>query len=88
MVDCFDEILEAISNSDIAQYKVIIKLMKDLKSGILDALRIRNCLIFLINLCFEKEYCDYTDRIGKSSKELSGEEKIQMHDLLRVEINS
>lgn len=34
MEDCFDKILEANSNSKVTQYKVIIKLMKDLQDGL------------------------------------------------------
>ena len=85
MDDCFDKILKASSNSDVTKYKVIVKLMKDLEKGISDALRVRNCLIFLINTCFEHDYGDYTDRIGKQSHDLSAEEKIQMLDLLKTE---
>jgi len=88
MDDCFDKILKASSKSDVAQYKVIIKLMKDLEDGISNTLRFRNCLIFLINLCFEQEYCDYTDRIGKHTLELSESERSQMLDVLRWEVNN
>ena len=86
MVDCFDKILKASSNSDVTQYKVIIKLIKDLEDGISNALRFRNCLVFLINLCFKQEYCDYTDRIGKQSQDLSEDERSQMLDVLKGEI--
>ena len=88
MDDCFDKILKADSISDIAKYKVIVKLMKDLEDDISNALRVRNCLIFLINLCFEKEYGDYTDRIGKQSHELSNVERFQMQEILRCEFNN
>jgi hypothetical protein len=86
MDDCFDRILKESSNSDVTQYKVIIKLMKDLEDGISNALRVRNCLILLINLCFEQKYCDYTDRIGKQSQDLSEDERTQMLDVLRWEV--
>ena len=88
MDDCFDKILKASSKSDVTQYKVIIKLIKDLEDGISNTLRFRNCLIFLINLCFEQEYCDYTDRIGKHNLELSENERTQMLDVLRWEVNN
>ncbi|MHA2008795.1 MAG: hypothetical protein ACXABO_10095 [Promethearchaeota archaeon] len=88
MDDCFDKILKASSNSDVTKYKVIIKLMKDLEDGISDALRFRNCLLFLINICFKVEYGDYTDRIGKPPQELTQEEKISFQDLLRCEFNN
>lgn len=85
MDDCFDKILKASSNSDVTKYKVIVELMKDLEKGISDALRVRNCLIFLINTCFEQDYGDYTDRIGKQPHDLSTEEKIFMLDVLKME---
>lgn len=85
MDDCFDKILKASSSSDVTQYKVIIKLIKDLEDGISNTLRFRNCLIFLINLCFEQEYCDYTDRIGKHTIDLSENERTQMLDVLKGE---
>jgi len=88
MEDCFDKILKASSNSDVVKYKVIIKLVKDLENGISDALRFRNCLLLLVNLCFKQEYCDYTDRIGRPSQELSEQEKVQMIELLKSEFNN
>jgi hypothetical protein len=85
MDDCFDKILKASSNSEVSKYKVIVKLMKDLEKGISDTLRIRNCLIFLINTCFELDYGDYTDRIGKHTQDLSVEEKLHMREVLKLE---
>jgi hypothetical protein len=88
MDDCLDKILKVNRKSDISKYKVIIQLMKDLENDISNALRVRNCLILLINLSFSQEYCDYTDRIGKSSHELSNQEKIYMRDLLKYEFHN
>lgn len=88
MDDCFDKILKVSSNSDVEKYKVIVKLMKDLEKGISDALRVRNCLIFLMNTCFEHNYGDYTDRIGKQSNDLSAEEKFQMFEVLKMEFHN
>ena len=88
MDDCFDKILKASSNSDVTKYKVIVQLMKDLEDDISNALRVRNCLIFLINLCFEKDYGDYTDRLGKHSQELSKNERFQMQEILKWEFNN
>ena len=88
MDDCFDKILEANSKNDVTKYKVIIKLMKDLENGISNALRVRNCLIFLLNLSFNEGYGDYLDRIGKQSHELSENERYDMNELLRWECNN
>ncbi len=88
MKDCFDKILEATSNSDVAKYKVIIQLIKDLEDGLSNALRFRNCLLFLLNLSFNDGYGDYLDRIGKRSQELSEDERDEMYEILRWECNN
>ena len=88
MDDCLDKILKTSRKSDVNKYRVIIQLMKDLEDDISNALRVRNCLILLINLSFSQEYCDYTDRIGKHTQELSNREKIQMRELLRWEFHN
>ena len=88
MEDCFDKILDANRKSDVMKYKVIIELMKDLEDGISNALRVRNCLIFLLNLSFNEEYGDYLDRIGKQSHDLSENERYEMNELLRWECNN
>ncbi|MFX1329061.1 MAG: hypothetical protein ACFE91_13120 [Promethearchaeota archaeon] len=85
MNDCYDKILKASSNSEVSKYKILIKLMKDLDKEISNSLRIRNCLLFLINLYFSPDNPDYTYHKGKKSRELSKEEKLQMHDLLMGE---
>ncbi len=85
MEDCFDKILEANSKSEVTKYKVIIKLMKDLEDGISNALRVRNCLLFLLNLSSNDEYGDYLDRVGKRSEELNEEDRFEMLELLRWE---
>jgi hypothetical protein len=88
MADCFDKILEANSKSEVTKYKVIIKLMKDLEDGLDNAVRIRNCLIFLLNLSSNEGYGDYLDRIGKQSQELNEDERFDMNELLRWECNN
>ncbi|MHA2181443.1 MAG: hypothetical protein ACXAAH_08475 [Promethearchaeota archaeon] len=88
MDDCFDKILEANSKSEVTKYKVIIKMMKDLEDGLSNALRIRNCLLLLLNLSSTDGYGDYLDRIGKQSHELSENERYQMVELLRRECNN
>jgi hypothetical protein len=88
MEDCFDKILEANSNSKVMQYKVIIKLMKDLEDGLSNALRVRNCLLFLLNLSFNEGYGDYLDTRGKKPKELTENERFEMYELLRWECNN
>lgn len=88
MEDCFDKILKASTNSEVTKYKVLIKLMKDLEKEISDALRVKNCLLFLINLCFNPAHPDFAYNRGKKSTQLSEAEKCEMHDLLRGEFNN
>jgi len=88
MEDCFDKILKASTNSEVSKYKILIELMKDLENEISNALRVRNCLLFLINLCFKQDYPDYIHNIGKKAKKLSEVEKCEMRELLRAEFNN
>jgi len=88
MDDCFDKILEANSNSEVAKYKVIIELMKDLEDELTNALRVRNCLLLLLNLSLNEGYGDYFDTRGKKPKELTENEKFNMYELLRGELNN
>jgi len=88
MEDCFDKILKASTNSEVSKYKILIELMKDLEDEISNALRVRNCLLFLINLCFEQEYPDYVHNKGKKPNKLSEVERSEMQELLRAEFNN
>jgi len=88
MEDCFDKILKASTNSEVSKYKILIELMKDLEDEISNALRVRNCLLFLINLCFEREYPDYVHSKGKKPNKLSEVERSEMQELLRAEFNN
>ncbi len=88
MKDCFDKILEENSKGDVGKYKVILKLMKDLENGLTNALRVRNCLLFLLNVTSNDGYGDYLDRIGKRPQELGENERDEMYELLRWECNN
>ncbi|MFX0105902.1 MAG: hypothetical protein ACFE75_10455 [Candidatus Hodarchaeota archaeon] len=88
MTDCFDKILDIYTNSEVKRYKALIKLMKDLDKEISNALRVRNCLILLVNLCFNPESPDYAYNKGKSPQELSEQEKFEMLELLRFEFKN
>jgi len=88
MDDCFDKILKIYDNNETMKYKLLIEIMKDLDKEISNTLRIRNCLIFLINLCFNPKYPDYLDSKGKRPRELSEEEKLNMYDILKCEFNN
>ena len=75
-------------NSEVKRYQALINLMKDLDKEISNAIRVRNCLILLVNLCFNPESPDYAYNKGKASRELSQQERHQMQELLRCEINN
>ena len=88
MTDCFDKILEIYENSEVKRYTALINLMKQLDKEISNAIRVRNCLILLVNLCFNPEAPDYTYNKGKSPHELSEQERNQMQDLIKSEVNN
>ncbi len=88
MEDCFDKILDIYTNSEVKRYKALIKLMKNLDKEISNAIRVRNCLILLVNLCFNPESPDYTYNKGKKPQELSEQERFEMQELLRCEFNN
>ena len=62
--------------------------MKDLDKEISNAIHVRNCLILLVNLCFNPESPDFSYNRGKSPSELSQDERFEMQELLRCEINN
>ena len=86
MVDCFDKILEIYENSEVKKYKALINLMKDLDKEISNAIRVRNCLLLLVNLCFNPESPDFSYNRGKSPHELSKDEISVMHEILKFEL--
>ena len=88
MADCLDEILEICENSEVKQYNALIKLMESLDRDISNAMRVRNCLILLINLCFNPDSPDYAYNKGKNSPDLSSQEKNEMYELLKCELNN
>ncbi len=88
MADCVDKILEICENSEIKRYQALIKLMQELDKDISNAIRVRNCLILLVNLCFNPEAPDYSYNKGKSTHDLSEHEKFEMNELLKCELNN
>ena len=88
MDDCFDKILEAESKNEVTKYKVIIEIMKNLEDGLSNAVRVRNCLLFLLNLSLNDGFGDYLDRVGKRSQELNKNERSELYELLSWECNN
>jgi len=87
MEDCFDRILAVYDNGKSSQYKALIKLMNNFKNDS-NVFKVKNCLIFLINLCFDVEFSDYMDNLGKSFEDLSESERNQAFELLQAEFNN
>ncbi|MFX1315158.1 MAG: hypothetical protein ACFE9T_04795 [Promethearchaeota archaeon] len=88
MADCIKKILEIHNNSEIAKYFILIKLMRDLKEDLSSTVRIRDCLLLLINLCFNNAGPDNFNNKGKLIHQLTKEEKNYMCQLLKSEFNS
>ena len=65
----------------------IRELMEGLKDKD-DYLKVKNCMLLVLNLFFDHESPDNLNRKGKSSKSLSTTEKKLMHDSLRKELYS
>ncbi len=98
MKDCLDILLDFYANGPIKEsdeQKVwignyIINLMKDLEQKIPDVnnryIAVKNCLILLINLFFGIEYPDRFHVKGKSSNELTTNEKEQLLRMLKREM--
>lgn len=85
--DCFDKILANYNIGKEFKYLILIKLMLNLKNQS-NVFHTRNCLILLINLCFNIEFADYLDHLGKSAEEFSEIEKAQVNELLQGEVSN
>ncbi|MFW9828664.1 MAG: hypothetical protein ACFFEY_13815 [Candidatus Thorarchaeota archaeon] len=88
MADCLDKILDIYENSEVKRYEILISLMKDLDKELSNTIRVRNCLLLLINLFFNPDSPDYAYNKGKSPPELSQNEKHEMLELLRCEFHN
>ncbi len=100
-MDCIDQILtyycrsndidsEEKQQSQIVKlwsFDAVTRLMEDLNSE-KDKLRVKNCLILIINLFFDLKSPDILCNKGKSSKDLSNTERNLMNDHLKLEINN
>ena len=88
-MDCYDAILKnyeaqlEIEKSRVWIGKILIKLMDDFTQDTSDQLRIRNCLILLVNLFFNVNGPDHYHKKGKGIADLSKEEKAQFDEMLK-----
>jgi len=97
-MDCINQILSFYNdtaskeNQDSQEVKIwsfntLRRLMETLNSEE-DHLRVKNCLLLILNLFFDLDSPDNFSNKGKSSKELSNAERRQMCDLLKMELNN
>ncbi len=97
-MDCINQILSFYNdtaskeNQDSQEVKIwslntLRRLMETLNSEE-DHLRVKNCLLLVLNLFFGFDSPDNISNKGKSSKELSNTERRQMYDLLKMELNN
>lgn len=99
--DCFDQILKFYRDiKDKEQFgeinqekwllnsKYLVKLMKHLDKSVDNYERVKNCLLFLMNLCFDIDQPDHYHTKGKSPKELSEQEKQNYKGLLKTECST
>ncbi|MFX0071341.1 MAG: hypothetical protein ACFFAO_09650 [Candidatus Hermodarchaeota archaeon] len=95
-MDCLEEILDYYEKQIIHKSKkvktwinsILINLMKDLEeenSNFRSNLKIRNCLILLMNLFFDIEYPKHFYADSKSIFELSNKERNKCIDILKLE---
>ncbi|TXT65501.1 MAG: hypothetical protein BAJALOKI3v1_100072 [Promethearchaeota archaeon] len=100
MEDCFDEILKfynELGENGMKEYnkekwlynsKYLVKLMDHLDREAENYERVKNCLLFLINLCFDFDQPDHYHSKGKSPKELNEGEKESYKVLLKAEYST
>lgn len=95
-MNCIDKILSFYKDKDVQEEqevkvkigKILIELMEDLKEPERNYLRVRNCLILLINLFLDVESVDRFHMQGKSRDDLSEEETKTLSELLKSEVNN
>lgn len=94
-MDCYDELLKYYNENetfDSDQMRVwmnqfLIKLMKEFHEAD-DHLRVRNCLILLVNLFFNISYPDHYHKKGETVKKLKEHDRSVYIKLLKKELNN
>lgn len=97
-MDCLDEILnhhekmKSLNSKTTRNWinSVLIDLMQELEEetpNFKKFLKVRNCLILLINLFFDIDYPDHFHKKGKSILELSNEERTKCINVLKLEFS-
>lgn len=95
-MDCYDKILQTYNKKDnigtdslkIWRAKALIKLMAMLKDNREDNLKIKNCMILLINLLFDIDSPDYCTELGMNKTRLSQGQMEELKSLLKKELDA
>ena len=85
--DCLDKVLKVHESSEITKYFTLIEIMNENKGNLFNSLKLRNCLLLLINLCFRIEDPDYSYNKGKLKDNLTQHEKNELCEILKMELN-
>jgi len=97
-MDCINQILsfyndivskESQESQEVKVWSLnaVRRLMENLNSE-KDHLRVKNCLLLVLNLFFNLDSPDNLSNKGKSSKDLSNTERSQMCDSIRMALNN
>ena len=97
-MDCINQILsfykdtESKDNQESQEVEIwssrtLMRLMESLNSE-KDHLRVKNCLLLVLNLFFNLDSPDNLCNKGKSSKDLSNTERRQMCDSIKMALNN
>jgi hypothetical protein len=96
-MDCLDEILIYYENKESSGSRatmswishILVDLMGDLEENNPESLlKVRNCLLLLVNLFFDIEHPDSYHSQGISIHEITEKEKIKFIEILKSEINN
>jgi hypothetical protein len=94
-MDCIDNILNYYQSKDTQNLdainswicNILVNLLEDLvEINSQNFLRVRNCLILLINLFFNVDYPEDLNIKGKTIEELTDDERSQVLQILKSEI--
>ena len=96
-MDCLDEILIYYENKESQRSRaikawishILVDLMVDLEEDNPENyLRVRNCLLLLINLFFDVEHPDHYHSQGISIHQITEQERIKFIEILKSEITN
>jgi len=96
-MDCLDEILIYYENIESHRSRanktwishILVDLMRNLEDkSPKNNLRVRNCLLLLVNLFFDVEHPDHYHSLGIPIHQISEQERIKFVEILKSEITN